>query len=101
MQEAWAGLNVLAGDGTPCMRAGWASDKLGGAFDAGAAAPVHVISEHLPLQDLRGLYAAADAFVLPSRRAPWLHPTPASADRPVCGQVCMAIILPQPQRSQI
>ena len=47
--------------------AGWASTVLGTSFDTKTAAPVHVIGDHVSQAELRGLYAAADAFVLPSR----------------------------------
>ena len=49
------------------MVAGWAEQKLGGALDASVAAPVYVIDKQISQQGLRALYAAADAFVLPSR----------------------------------
>lgn len=35
---------------------------------------MHVITRHLSQQELRGLYAAADAFVLPSRGEGWGRP---------------------------
>ena len=43
-------------------------------YSAGKVAPVIVLKEQVPLVQMAGLYAAADAFVLPSRGEGWGNP---------------------------